>query len=101
MLGGDEAVDWRTGGRWLCDECSTSSSSSSPSSSCTTCGRINGGSLAAISFPERQSIMSITIEAHQQTRTYFNRDNTAGTPRYTPNASQKNIAPDFFVMHHP
>ena len=33
--------------------------------------------------------------------TYFNRENTTGTSGYTPNASQKNIAPDFFVMHHP
>jgi hypothetical protein len=37
-----------------------------------------------MSFPERQSIKSKAIEAHQQI-----------------NASQKNMAPAFLVLHHP
>ena len=45
--------------------------------------------------------MNIAIEADQQTRIYINRANTNGTAEYIPNASQKNIAPDFFVVHHP
>jgi hypothetical protein len=61
---------------------------------------LKGGSRGGAILPERQSNINRTRDAAQKpTRHLISNTNTQ--TQNSPNANQKNIAPAFFVLHHP